>query len=95
MFYLNFAYLYSMFLKVHGEMANSVDPDQVLLREQPDLGLHLAFWVKNISRQHIEIISLFFPEKRIWHFMQIVSNGDNLHGMLNSVLGKRKKNINN
>ena len=24
---------------------------------------------------------LFFPENRIWYFMQIVSNGDNLHEM--------------
>ena len=25
------------------------------------------------------IFFLFFQEKRIWHFMQIVSIGDNLH----------------
>ena len=28
---------------------------------------------------------LFFPENRIWHFMQIVSIGDNLHEMPNPV----------
>ena len=27
------------------------------------------------------IFFLFFPENRIWHFMQIVSLGDNLHEM--------------
>ena len=51
---------------------------------------------------------LFFPENRIWHFMQIVSLGDNLHEMSNPVFweketicmkcqilfsGKNKKNI--
>ena len=28
-----------------------------------------------------EIFFLFFPEIRLWHFMQIVSKGDNLHEM--------------
>ena len=31
----------------------------------------------------------------IWHFMQIVSNGDNLHEMLYPVFWKNKKNIMN
>ena len=34
---------------------------------------------------------IFFPKHRIWHYMQIVSNGDNLHEMLNPVSGKKKK----
>ena len=37
-----------------------------------------ALWLlsmlgKQFSRRHSEIFFLFFPEKRIWHFMQIVS----------------------
>ena len=28
---------------------------------------------------------LFFPENRIWHFMQIISLGDNLYEMSNPV----------
>ena len=39
------------------------------------------------------IFFLFFPENRIWKFMQIVSIGDNLHEMSNPVSGKNKKNI--
>ena len=31
------------------------------------------------------IFFLFFLENRIWHFMQIVSSGDNLHEMSNPV----------
>ena len=31
---------------------------------------------KNFSSWHFEI---FFLENRIWHFMQIISLGDNLH----------------
>ena len=31
----------------------------------------------------------------IWHFMQIVSTGDNLHEMSNPVFRENKKNINN
>ena len=39
---------------------------------------------------------LFFPENKIWHFVQIVSNGDNLHEMLDPGLwekGKKKSSI--
>ena len=35
------------------------------------------------------IFFLFFPENRIWHFMQIVSIGDNLHEMSNPVFWKK------
>ena len=35
---------------------------------------------------------LFFPENKLWHFMQIVSWGDNLHEMSKAYfLGKKKK----
>ena len=36
-------------------------------------------WVKSADDKFI--FFLFFPENRIWHFMQIVSTGDNLHEM--------------
>ena len=39
------------------------------------------------------IFFLFFPENRIWHFMQIVSNGDNLHEMSNPVFWEKKNNV--
>ena len=45
----------------------------------------------NFSRQHFQIFFFSFPENRIRHFMQIVSIGDNLHEMSNSM--KNKKNI--
>ena len=35
------------------------------------------------------IFLLFFQENRIWHFMQIVSWGDNLHEMSNPVLWEK------
>ena len=35
----------------------------------------------------------FFPENRFCHFMQIVSNGDNLHEISNPVSGENKENI--
>ena len=37
------------------------------------------------------IFFLFFPENRIWHFMQIVSNGDNLHDMSKSVFWEQQE----
>ena len=47
--------------------------------------LMLSILNKNI-RQHIEIS---FPENRIWHFMQIVSNGNNLHEISNPVFEEK------
>ena len=38
------------------------------------------------------IFFLIFLENRIWHFMQIVSSGDNLHDMSNPIFGISKKN---
>ena len=47
--------------------------------------LTLSTLGKIFSRRHIEIFLLFFPENRIWHFIQMVSNGDHLHEMSNPV----------
>ena len=38
---------------------------------------------KIFSRRYIEIFFLFFPENKVWHFIQIVSNRDNLPEMSN------------
>ena len=46
---------------------------------------------KNFSRPYFEIFLLFFLENRIWHFMQIVSLGDNLHDVSNPVFLEKKK----
>ena len=45
---------------------------------------------KNFSRQHIEIFFLFYPENRLWHFMQIVSQGDNLHEMSKPIFWEKE-----
>ena len=45
---------------------------------------------KNFSR-HLWIFFLFFPENRFWHFMQIVSIGENLHEMSKPVFWEEKK----
>ena len=37
----------------------------------------------------MQIVSLFFPENRIWHFMQIVSNEDNLREMSKPVFWEK------
>ena len=50
-----------------------------------------TLWAFSADRKLI--FFLFFPENRIWHFMQIVSSGDNLHAMSNPVFWENKKNI--
>ena len=49
--------------------------------------LRLSTLGKIFSRRHFEMFFLFFPENRIRHFMQTVSNGDNLHEMSNPIFG--------
>ena len=46
---------------------------------------------KNFSRRNFEIFTLFFPENRIWHFVQIISLGDNLHEMSNPISQKKNE----
>ena len=41
--------------------------------------VNLFYSLCKFSRRHIDYMILIFPENRIWHFMQIVSWGDNLH----------------
>ena len=51
--------------------------------------LTLIMLGKIFSRQHTEIfVFVFCPENRFRHFMQIVSNGDNLNEMSNPVFCK-------
>ena len=45
----------------------------------------------NSADAKLMVFFLFFLENRIWHFMQIVSWGDNLHEASNSVFWKNKK----
>ena len=56
---------------------------RILRGNQFQSSFMLGILGKNFSRQHTETFFLFFPEKRIWHFMQNVSSGDNLHKMSN------------
>ena len=40
--------------------------------------LMLSALGKIFSRQHTKLCFLIYPRKQVWHFMQTVSNGDNL-----------------
>ena len=58
------------------------------------LNLELSYWVpSNSADKKFMIFFWFFPENRIWYFMQIVSIGDNLHDMSKPVFGKKKEKI--
>ena len=39
----------------------------------------------------LTIFFLFFPENRLWHSMQIVFSGDNLHEMSKLIFWEKKK----
>ena len=54
---------------------------------QDNLFLFLTFSISQLIKQ-IELVIFFlffFPEHRIWHFMQMVSNGEHLHEISNPV----------
>ena len=51
-----------------------------------------TIWVKNSAGDNLKNLFLFFPENRLWHFIQSVSWGDTLHEMWKSIFwGKKKK----
>ena len=56
---------------------------------------HLTFTIlgANLAENKLVIFFLVFPENRIWHFMQIISIGDNLHEMLNPVFMEKYEKI--
>ena len=79
--------------------ANSADPDQTALERVVWSGSTLfaiplsiltftTLWAFSADDKMM-LFFLFFPENRIWHFMQIVSLGDNLHEMSNPVFWEK------
>ena len=51
----------------------------------------LRIWGKNFNIR-LEIFVLFFQEMGFWHYMQIVSIGDNLHEMTKPIFREYEKN---
>ena len=93
-----------MLLKVLFEWQTEQILIKLLFYVQFDLGLQCSACLFTVtwnsahqslalSSRHIGIFFLFFPENRFWHFMQIISSGDNLHEMPKPVSEKNKKNI--
>ena len=57
---------------------------------------HCYMWLSTLGRnfsRHFRIFFLIFSENSFWHYMQIVSYGDNLHVMSKPVFLENKKNI--
>ena len=48
---------------------------------------------EQFSRCHFEMFFLFFPKNSIWHFIQILSNGANLHKMSKLIFWEKNKHI--
>ena len=48
--------------------------------------LHLTLYGQIQQMTDDIFLFFFFPENRLWHFMQIVSLGDNLHELLEPIL---------
>ena len=81
-------------------MANSADPDQLdqfclqnrVYPGSAGQGLILYMYLyQALGNSAGNKLVIFFPENMIWHFMQIVSNGNNLHEMSKPVFWKKKK----
>ena len=82
-------------------MTNSANPEQLATcvckgRAYPGSGLGLTLTFTTVLAESADnkliMFFLFYPEDRIWHFMQIVS-WDNLQEVSNAVFWKNKKNI--
>ena len=53
--------------------------------------LMLSMLGKNSAEDIFKYFFLIIPEKRIWHFRQIISIGDNLPEMLNPYFSSKNK----
>ena len=53
------------------------------------LSTFTTIWINSADNKLI----FFFPENRIWHFMQTISLGDNLHEMSNPVFQEKYEKI--
>ena len=67
-------------LKPNILMEISWKSDQKLKQKRDQYLTFTTPWANSADNKSM-IFFLFFSANRIWHFMQIVSNGDNLHEM--------------
>ena len=67
------------FRHCHTSTGSKIDFFQILEQYVKELTF-TTLWAFSAD-DRLMIFFLFFPENRIWHFMQIVSLGDNLHEM--------------
>ena len=51
-----------------------------------------TLWANSADDKLMILFFLFYPENGIWHFMQIVSTGDNLYEMSNLVFCEKEEN---
>ena len=78
------------FVEKHEKYQNFWFKKYALSRAMNNIFLTFSTLGKKFSRLHFEIFFLFFPENRIWHFMQIVSIEENLHKMSKSFFSRKK-----
>ena len=55
----------------------------------PGIPLTFTTFLANSADDKLIFFFLFFPENRIWHFVQIVSTGNNLHEMSKPVFWEK------
>ena len=53
--------------------------------------IYLNLYHTRLIQQMTNLWYFISPENKTWHFMQIVSSGDNLHEMSNPVFWENKK----
>ena len=61
--------------------------------KSPDKSVICSMLGKNLVEDILKHFSFFSQENRLWHFMQIVSRGDNLHEILKPVFWRKNKMI--
>ena len=70
------------------EYAHRVVKVNQYLQQQADRLTFTTLWAFSADDKMM-LFFLLFPENRVWHFMQIVSLGDNLHEMSNPVFWEK------
>ena len=84
---MSYPVLWEKLEKIHFKMPSAV----TFTKHAKHLALTCTTQWVNSADGKLMMFFLFFLENRIWHFVQIVSLGDNLHEVSNPISRKNKK----
>ena len=88
-----FAYNINLFFFFSRKNKKSISECRLLPLKSNRIKVDLYRSLDRISRRQTDDILLIFPENRLWHFMQIVSQGGEMREMTKYIFWENNKNV--